>query len=184
MQSRARPFLRLLNTSKPPGNLMGLPYNKACSSYRGHRVGGTMGLTHRVTTCQAQAAQSMAVHQAGDIPCALHFCPRLHTSSQGLQLSGMPATEPALHHGTEVHMLTCQEQAVPGAVLPQARVELAGAVLEAVPLVHNEVVPGDPAQQRHVVGAHEDLVRCQQHMAGEPACGTSASPTTHHGQAL
>ena len=58
-----------------------------------------------------------------------------------------------------------------GAVLPQACVELARAILEAVSLVHNEVVPGDPAQQRHVVGAHEDFIRCQQHMAGEAAAG-------------
>lgn len=54
-----------------------------------------------------------------------------------------------------------------GAVLPEAGVELAGAILQAVTLVHHQVVPWDLAQQRHVVRAHEDLVRCQQHMASE-----------------
>ena len=54
--------------------------------------------------------------------------------------------------------ITCKQDAMLGSVLPQAGVELACAVLEAVALVHNEVVPGDAAQQRHVVAAHEDLI--------------------------
>ena len=54
--------------------------------------------------------------------------------------------------------ITCKQDAVLGAVLPQAGVELACAVLEAVALIYNEVVPGNAAQQRHIVATHEDLV--------------------------
>ena len=42
-------------------------------------------------------------------------------------------------------VLTCQQQAMLGAVLPQESIKLACAILEAVPFIHDEVVPGDLA---------------------------------------
>ena len=64
-----------------------------------------------------------------------------------------------------VPFFTCKQDAVLGAVLPQAGIELACPVLEAVALVHNEVVPGNVAQQRHIMATHKKLIRGQEHMA-------------------
>ena len=57
-----------------------------------------------------------------------------------------------------VPWLTCKQDAVLGAVLPQAGIELACPVLEAVALVHNEVEPGNVTQQWQIMTTHEELV--------------------------
>ena len=88
---------------------------------------------------------------------------------QRVVLHGEPKVEQPVRKDPAHAVQVLQQQAVGGRVHPQLCVELAPGVLQAVPLVHHNVVPGDAGQPWAVELAHQALVRGEGDLEGRRA---------------
>lgn len=62
------------------------------------------------------------------------------------------------------HAHTCQEQAAVGGIHLDLCIELAAGVLQPVPLVNDDVLPGQLGQAWPVILAHHEVIAGQQHI--------------------